>query len=334
MIPNVPDTFKPKSFWERPEGTTGMLVGIPLVLLLTYGLYKLLPFIIKLLENVLYATILGCVTAAIVYIVSDKRFRTLIWNVYKSFMRVVTGVFVTIDPIGILKNYASDLEENANDMEEQVSNLRGQMKKLENVININERDRQNNLKLAKCAKDQDKNSLFVLKARKAGMLEDSNLTLKGLYNKMEMLYKILCKMLDTCKILLESMNDEIDVKEREHEMMKASYSAYKRAVNILKGDTDKKEMFDQAMEFLADDYGRKLGEIEHFMDVSKNFIDSIDLQNGVYEDKALQQLESWEKQTDSILLGDQKHIIVNSMSVKEPVVVTEVVSNEYKKLFE
>lgn len=331
MIPNVPDTFKPKSFWERPEGTTGMLVGIPLILTLTYGLYKLLPYIIKLLENVLYATILGCVTAAIVYVVLDKRFRTLIWNIYKSFMRMVTGVFVTIDPIGILKNYAADLEENANEMEEQVSNLRGQMKKLENVINMNERERQNNLKLAKSAKDQDKNSLFVLKARKAGMLEDSNLTLKGLYQKMEMLYKILCKMLDTCRILLESMNDEIDVKEREHEMMKASYSAYKRAVSIIKGDSDKKEMFDQAMEFLADDYGRKLGEIEHFMDVSRNFIDSIDLQNGIYEDKALQQLESWEKQTDSILLGDQKHILVNNI-IKEPELVSK--EDEYKKLFE
>ena len=35
-------------------------------------------------------------------------------------------------------------------------------------------------------------------------------------------------------------------------------------------------MFDQAMEAVADDVSMKIGEMEHFMDVSSIFMDSID----------------------------------------------------------
>ena len=49
---------------------------------------------------------------AIIYMVLDPKMRALVSYLYKSIMRWVTGVFVTIDPIGILKNYIEDLEDN------------------------------------------------------------------------------------------------------------------------------------------------------------------------------------------------------------------------------
>lgn len=318
----LPENYKPKSFWERKEGTTGMLIGIPLLMALAYGLYKILPFIITLLQNAITAVLLFAVLAAIIYVITDRRTRNLVWYIYKSIMRKITQMFVEIDPIGILNSYVSDLKSNAENMYQQISNLRGQMSKLKNLINQNEKERKQSLEFAGEAKKQNKQNIFVLKARKAGRLEESNMTLSALYNKMEMLYRVLNKMYETSLVLIEDMEDEVKVKTMERDAIKASYSAFKSAVRIIKGDPDKKEIFDQAMEFLTDDYGKKLGEIEHFMEISSSVIDSIDIQNGVYAEDALAKLDAWEKQSDSILLGDQKKMII--AAANDPTNVVEL----------
>jgi len=310
VIPQIPESFKPKSFWERPEGTTGMIFGIPLLLIGGVALYKLLPYIITLLQNTITAIGLGVALFVIVYVLTDKRFRSLCWYAYKSVMRAITSIFVTIDPIGILKNYVDKLKDNAREMYEQIGNLRGQMRKLQDTINLNEKNRIDALKMADAARKSDKNAVFVLKARKAGRLEESNLTLQNLYQRMELLYRVLVKMYETCLVLIEDMSDEVDVKTREREAILASYSAYKNASKIISGEKDKKEVFDMAMEYLADDYGKKLGEIENFMTISQSFIESVDLQNGIYEEEAMKKLEEWEKKGDSILLGDQKKLLI------------------------
>ncbi len=124
------DSLKPKSFWEKPEGTTGMLFGTGLVLGGGYLLYKALPYLITLLENTLYAAGLFIGVGALLYVLLDPKFRTLIWYIYKSIMRSVTGMFVQIDPIGILESYIDSLKDNLHKMDKQIGALRGQMRKL------------------------------------------------------------------------------------------------------------------------------------------------------------------------------------------------------------
>ena len=65
-------------------------------------------------------------------------------------------------------------------------------------------------------------------------------------------------------------------------------------------------MFDLALEAIAVDVSQKVGEMERFMDMSANFMDSIDLQNGVFEEEGLRMLEEWENKGVSIILGDEK----------------------------
>ncbi|MBK8082314.1 MAG: hypothetical protein IPK25_19795 [Saprospiraceae bacterium] len=83
-----------------------------------------------MLQNTLGIVALLAILGVIIYMVLDPKWRTLASYFYKSIMRWITGIFVTIDPIGILKNYISDLESNLNKMGGQLDNLRGQMRKL------------------------------------------------------------------------------------------------------------------------------------------------------------------------------------------------------------
>lgn len=299
---------KPKSFWQRPEGVTG---GIVMVAAIGAAAYFLLPILTTIVwQGVNLAIGLG-VLGALVYMVLDPKLRNLIWYMYKSVMRWITGVFVEIDPIGILKSYIEDLKDSLGKMNTQIGNLKGQMYKLSEVIKQNQKDIQNNLGLASRAKDTGRESIMVLKVRKAGRLQESNMKLDDLYKRMEVLYRVLSKMYENSEIMLEDLQDQVTVKEQEYKAIKASHSAMRSAQAILSGNSDKKYMYDMALEAMANDVGQKVGEMERFMDMSKNIMDSIDLQNGVFEEEGLEMLTKWEKEGVSFLLGSDKQQILN-----------------------
>lgn len=336
--------IKPKGFWERPEGVTGGLFMAAILLGGGYLLYQALPTLINLAQNTLYLAGLLAALAAVVYMVLDPKMRNLVWYMYKSVMRWLTGMFVQIDPIGILKSYIEDLKDSLGKMNSQISSLKGQMYKLGEMIKQNQRNIQNNLNLAGKAKETGKDAIMVLQARKAGRLQDSNVKLEDLYKRMEVLYRVLTKMYENSEIMLEDLSDQVVVKEQEYKAIKASHSAIRSAQAILSGNSDKKYMYDMALEAMAEDVGQKVGEMERFMDMSKNFMDSIDLQNGVFEEEGLAMLEKWEKEGVSALLGGDKGKIIakannpgDVLDLNAPVQVpqkTERGGNQYDSFFE
>ena len=128
---------------------------------------------------------------------------------------------------------------------------------------------------------------------------------------MEILYRVLTKMYENSEIMLEDIKDQVNVKEQERKAIHASHSAMRSAMNIIAGNGDKRYMFDMALEAIADDVSQKVGEMERFMDMSSNFMNSIDLQNGVFEEEGLAMLDKWEKEGVSLLLGKDKDVLIN-----------------------
>jgi phage shock protein A len=335
--------FKPKTFWRRPEGVTGGIFAAGAVLGIGYLLYVALPTLVALTSNILALTGMLLVLGAIIYMVLDPKMRNLVWYMYKSVMRWVTGIFVQIDPIGILKSYVEDLKDNLRKMNRQISQLRGQMHKMREIIHNNKKSIEDNLNLASKAKAKDKKAQMILKTRKAGRLKESNMRLEDLYKKMEVLYRVLSKMYENSEILMEDVKDQVEVKEQERKAILASHSAMKSAMNIISGNADKKLMFDMALEAIADDVSQKVGEMERFMDVSSSFMESVDLQNGVFEEEGMKMLEKWEKEGVSLLLGEEKETLIlkgNSdevLDLKQPVkkpVREAGHSNQYDSFFE
>ncbi len=303
--------FKPKSFWKRPEGKTGMLFGLAIIGALAFVGVTYGAAIIAFFNTMLKIGILAVALAVLLYVVIDPRMRNLLWYGYKSIMRFITGMFVQIDPIGVLKSYVDDLRDNLRKMSKQIGNLRGQMRRMKTLINDNNKEIDNNLKLAQQAKKVGNNKQLMLSTRKAARLKETNAKFGTMHRKMDVMYKILEKMYENSEILLEDTKDQVMVKEQERKAIRASHSAMTSAMNIISGKGDKREMFDMALEQIADDVANKVGEMERFMDVSTNFMDSMDLQNGVFEEEGLKMLEQWEKESTSLLLGDEKHKILN-----------------------
>ncbi len=304
------EQFKPKTFWQRPEGKLGAVVGAAGLAGLGWLIFSNLSTLIALTASAIGLVVLLSVLAGLIYIILDPKFRNLMFYIYKSIMRTITGIFIQIDPIGVLRSYVDDLKSNLRKMDKQIANLRGQMRKLKTIITQNRQTINSNLAMANEAKKQDKRNIMILKSRKAGRMQESNLKLEDLYKKMEIMYRVLVKMFENSEILIEDVEDQVEVKKQERDAINASTSAMKSAMNIIRGKGNKKEMFDQAMEHIADDVGAKVGEMERFMEISSNFMDSVDLQNGVFEEEGLKMLEKWEKEGVSMILGDDKDLLV------------------------
>ncbi len=326
---------KPKSFWGRPEGKTGLLFMLAVLAGAGYVLVKYLPQIMAFASSLLGLVVTLLVLGAIIYMVLDPRMRTLVSYMYKSIMRWVTGVFITIDPIGILKNYIEDLQDNLKKMGEQIGVLRGQIRKLKTIQEDNAKEIDYNMRLAQKAKEQNVESQMLLSSRKAARLKDSNDKYAVLENKMNILYRVLTKMYSNSEILLEDTKDQVAQKEEERKAIRASYSAMKSAMSIISGDADKRAMFDQALDHIADDVAMKVGEMERFMEMSSNFMQSVDLQNGVFEDQGMKMLEDWEKNSTLMLMGGKVDDTLDiNAPQKEIDMKTKDGKSEYDNLFE
>ena len=59
--------------------------------------------------------------------------------------------------------------------------------------------------------------------------------------------------------------------------------------------------------------------MERFMEVSSSFMDSIDLQNGIFEEEGLKMLEKWESEGVSLLLGEEKQSLLSKANDDEEV---------------
>ena len=310
---------KPKSFWQKPEGVTGMIFMAGLLVGGGFLAYTLLPPFAVIVGNAVYLAIMLMVLAALVYVALDPKMRNLVWYMYKGVMRWVTGIFVQIDPIGILKSYVEDLKDNLRKMNKQISKLRGQMHKLQEIIHNNKKQIDANLQLASKAKQSNKQSMMILKSRKAGRLRESNMRLEDLYKKMEVLYRVLSKMYENSQVLMEDIKDQVEVKEQERKAIRASHTAMSSAMSVISGDPDKRAMFDAAMEAVTDDVSKKVGEMERFMEMSSSFMDSVDLQNGIFEEEGLKMLEKWETEGVSLILGEEKENLLIQANNEEDV---------------
>ncbi len=312
--------YKPKHFWDRPEGTTGMIT-IAILALGLYGLAKsLLPSVINLLDmaiavvgKVIALTAGSALLFALIYVLTNRSFQTAVSAVFKSSMRAVTGKIIEIDPIGIMRNYIDTLKGKKEIMDRNIAALNGQITVIKQRIDKNKSSMDNAIRTAAVAKGRGMQMQFSLQARSAGRLEKSNITYQQMLDKMTILYRALKKYQEATEVTIADMTEEVQVKSDERDAIVKASRAMNGAMSILRGAGPEKELFDQAMEFTVADYGQRLGEIDDFMDTTKSILEGMDLQNGVYDAAAMERLTSWEQRADSLVLGGEKRLMLENV---------------------
>jgi hypothetical protein len=286
-----------RSYWSKPEGVTSLLF---LGAAGAFGLYywnKIAAFLIEVTQNTLYLGFLLAVLALVIFLFTSKDVRTAVFFLFKTLMRNITGLVIKLDPIAIMKIYIDDLKEKREKMQGQINTLAGQLVKLNK--NINENNEQIKQKFAEANKASTmldrpgmKETASLATIEGAG-LQEMNEKLFPLQRNMKTVLEFMEKVNKSADYIIKETEIKVKLKEAEYRIVKESSNALRTAVSIFKGNPDKKFYFDESMEYIQDDMSQKLGEMKRAMDLSLDFINGVDVQNGLLSDKGQAMLEAY-----------------------------------------
>jgi hypothetical protein len=256
-----------------------------------------------MLANTALAIVLAAVVGGLIYAITSKQVRTVVWYMFKSAMRWVTGIVVNIDPIGIMKTYVEDMTSKREDMGEQISKLDAEIVKSNRVISAKTKEIQEQLQQAEIAKRQNKQGAMTVSTRQAGRLQDFLNRIKPMVAKMEAVKAILIKLYENSEFAIDDLKSEIQIRELEYETVKKGYSALRSAMSIFKGDPDKKAVFEQAMELVENNISFKAAEMDRFIRETQSIVSKIDIENEAFNEDGLKMLEEMGNRSLQIMLA-------------------------------
>ncbi len=288
-----------RSFWSRPEGVLGLVVLAGLVGTGLFYFNEVVKFLIDVATNTLHLALLLGALGVLVFLATSRDVRTGLFFLFKTLMRKVTGLVIQLDPIAILKIYIDDLKQKRQKMQGQIDQLAGQMVKLnkkiiENNDAIKQKFAEANKASAMLERPGMKETASLATIEGAG-LQQMNEKLMPLQRNIKTVLAFMEKVNQSADYIIKETEIKVRLKEVEYKIVKESSSALRTAISIFKGDPDKKFYFDESMEYIQDDMSQKLGEMKRAMDLSMDFINSVDVQNGVLSDKGEALLEAYNK---------------------------------------
>jgi hypothetical protein len=323
----LPDSNQLKSFWSRPEGKTGIII---LAILVGLGILEstaVLAFLVAMLVDITHIIGLCLLIFGMLWVVFSKTSHRM----FRLISRYLTGLLIELDPIGIVEDKVLQMKKRRAQLGNQIKEVSGQLGVLKGVIDSNIKEADMSMRLAEEAKKRlatdDEAEVLRMKlqmranANKAGRRQQSNIGYKELYDKIKKVYDFLKKWSIHIDFYIDDTDDQVKEAKIRRKTINSAYRAFLTAIRLIKGDADENDLYDRAMEFMAEDATRKLGEMEEFQDVAQNFMASIDLQNGVVETKALEQLDRYEQKL--LTSGDQTtaFLLPGATETKVPVAV-------------
>jgi hypothetical protein len=333
-ITPVTPNFNLKSFWKKPEGKAGAIILFGGGIAGLYGLAAILPWMIALLANTIYAAGLGIALFALLAIISNKTFRSIVKNSFQLGMRWMTSILIEIDPIGILKNTLDKMRDRKTELDAGVGGCAGAKKRLETQIekNSGQINHTRSLidevarKLAGQRLDQlTYQSLTLQKQRylqEVGRRMHSNENLQRILDQTNRMYVMLTRWQQLAEYNIENTDAEIKNAEDERKSILATYKSLGPAQKLIKGDPEELKMMNAALEFLAEDNANKLGAMEDFARYSEKFLTNMDIEQGASAEDAEKMLTAFEQKL--LVTGSPSPTIPNSQQPepeKQPIEV-------------
>jgi hypothetical protein len=303
MIPDGKQ--KLKSFWQKPEGKVGIVLT---AVFLGAGFIvfwaKVLPFLLLLASNTLALAAMLVVLGLIIFPFTQSDIRLRMSVAYKLFLKKLAGMIIKTDPIEVLKITITKGEERLETFEEQRSKLKQVLSNLKRKVNEYASQAKESMLAAQQAQKQQVKSQIFLNTQQAGRLQGAAVELSQVSARLETLYTVISKIYENAKTLLIDKKQEVSLLEDKWISIRAAYGAMQSAMKALQGDKDERALFEENVDFINNDLGMKVGEIEYMLEASETIMDNIDIRNGMFQDKGVKMLEEFEKKADSWLLGE------------------------------
>ena len=314
--------------WQKPEKAAAWVFVAALVGAGVYYWSKILPYLLDIVfDTVKLGVGLGALFVLFL-LATNKRIQTGIWYLGQRIFRTAASIFVNTDPIGIMEDYIANTEKEARNMDAEVGYIEGANELVKRKIEANTAQMKEYLSLAASAQRQGEKDSADSYASRAAQLEDYNRRLQPMATTTANVSVVMRQILKAALRQIDNSKFKVNLLKDEYALVKRTSSGMRAAMNILRGDPDKKYFFDLATDRVAQDMAQQLGQIKQAMRYSQEFVKEMDIQNGVMSEKGQHLLEKYQK-------GDFNAIMNNEPPVPMTTTTTRQATNDaYGKLLD
>ncbi len=282
----APAGDKLKSYWNRPGGKFGTLVGLAILGASAYYLLPILAAIAWTGVNLVIGIVTLCV---LLYAISHRKLRLGAFFLYEIAMKKLIGLVNELDPFIIMENLIDEQIKDRNELHEQIVQIAAESESTKQEIRDLERDKANATNDLRASAGTAREGVV---ARQIGRLEQGIEQLQPILHATDTCVEHLTKVYDHSAILIEDAQNELATSKRVHAAVTKSSKAMNTALRLVGGDPEKKLMAIQAADQLKDNIAGKMANIKLAMRTTKEFVASIDRQNGIYQQDALTRLQA------------------------------------------
>ena len=329
------------SKWEKPGGTTGMIVLGVVVGAIAINITPIMNFIAAACASTLSAIGMAAALFLVLYCLFDPRIRNIGSTIYFMIMRKIEGLLVDYDPISIVKRKIMQMNNKIQEITDNMGKLRGLIDKSEKRIQDKKKQCEHDFQLLNKYKETGKAQDAAVYERQVARLTEVIKNSETRLIQSKQWYEIMGKLKHQAELTVLDATNEVNERVEEWEMIKAQHKAFTSIVGIINGKDDQFSLFTRAMDHMADDISQKLGEMSFIIEETGGLMSKIDMDNLVMSDKANALLAQYNSGgLDAVLLGSFakqpiEHIPAENVEYKEVDYVkanTKSIDNNQKTL--
>lgn len=311
------------SKWEKPGGTTGMIVLGVVVGAIAINITPIMNFIAAACASTLSAIGMAAALFLVVYCLFDPRIRNIGSTIYFMIMRKIEGLLVDYDPISIVKRKIMQMNKKIQEITDNMGKLRGLIDKSEKRIQDKKKQCDHDFQLLNKYKETGKMQDAAVYERQVTRLTEVIKNSEARLIQSKQWYEIMGKLKHQAELTVLDATNEVNERVEEWEMIKAQHKAFTSIVGIINGKDDQFSLFTRAMDHMADDISQKLGEMSFIIEETGGLMSKIDMDNLVMSDKANALLAQYNSGgLDAVLLGS---------FAKQPIEHTPAENVEFKE---
>ena len=292
------------SKWEKPGGTTGMIVLGVVVGAIVINITPIMNFIAAACASTLSAIGMAAALFLVLYCLFDPRIRNIGSTIYFMIMRKIEGLLVDYDPISIVKRKIMQMNKKIQEITDNMEKLRGLIDKSEKRIQDKKKQCDHDFQLLNKYKETGKAQDAAVYERQVTRLTEVIKNSEARLIQSKQWYEIMGKLKHQAELTVLDATNEVNERVEEWEMIKAQHKAFTSIVGIINGKDDQFSLFTRAMDHMADDISQKLGEMSFIIEETGGLMSKIDMDNLVMSDKANALLAQYNSGgLDAVLLG-------------------------------
>jgi hypothetical protein len=292
-----------KSYWNRPGGKFGILIGIGILVLIGY---YVLPVLTAVVWNTFNFAVALVSLGVFLYVITHRKLRLSFFYFYEILMKKLVGIVIQMDPFIIAEDYINDMEEEREKLYKQSVDVDAQKEKLELKIKEKQVEINKLVNKAQAAKEKGMMPELGNATRQIGRLNEYIGQLSPIRENLSRIGDYLTRIHKNSAYLIEDAKNELELKKDLYKSVTSGNRALSSALKIFKGDPEKKLLVEQSMEYLKEDIAGKLANMKKAISYSSDFMRSIDLDNATYEKEGLKLLDQFSPENDLKLSSHSK----------------------------